>query len=424
MGVVNTIDLEVFRNKLSQIAGHSQEGFSVQEDIDRWMNWLQQSQVQTSINLQSIMREKFISLVDANFKLGQDISWALSCVQMQTESLLKEIMLSLSFKIWPKVLMVEAGSRVTSFAMSHIASWDINIGKCTFDSCEIHALTPWEGTTTLFFQAVNIGSLIKGYVYFPDITYTHVFWNKTYWQPVNLDKCNHPQQNVLCMPYQLTSKDCWMDSNECSITVTSVEGTSKIFYLGQGRICFHLNKSQNVTYRDSVQEYFIFLHNGTWCTNQSVVSLSTEGMNLTVPTIKNVSYDITWTKFIRELDPGILQLQMTEHFRDWLVDFNVSMHLEKQLKDFAEMTHVKVTYDTTKITNIVGHLRKDSQLSWWESLFGMSPTASAIMNIMIHSIIIIIVYIVLIIVIVYIIYRSRKLFAKISLLSAKTKLRV
>ena len=119
---LNTMDLEVLRNKLGGLAQHVGEGVEVQLDVNHILENLQHAHIDATASLSEIMKQKFTGLIAGLSKVQEDIQLALSCTQVQLELSqdLRVIIASFSAGQFPLNLRKQAGRVVSKFAMSHM----------------------------------------------------------------------------------------------------------------------------------------------------------------------------------------------------------------------------------------------------------------------------------------------------------------
>ncbi|OCT61375.1 hypothetical protein XELAEV_18047398mg [Xenopus laevis] len=81
LGALNKVDIEVLRNKLSNIASHSKDGLVVQKEINNIINNLEEDNMNTHVEIAKDFVNHFKILVDNVFALGKNTSWAIACTQ-------------------------------------------------------------------------------------------------------------------------------------------------------------------------------------------------------------------------------------------------------------------------------------------------------------------------------------------------------
>ncbi|OCT56241.1 hypothetical protein XELAEV_18000430mg [Xenopus laevis] len=85
VGVLNTMDMEVLRSKLGNVARHAGEGFNTQLDVNQVLEGLQHSHIDATTSLSSALREKFRRLVMGLLEVQDRVQLALACTQVQGE---------------------------------------------------------------------------------------------------------------------------------------------------------------------------------------------------------------------------------------------------------------------------------------------------------------------------------------------------
>ncbi|XP_073458420.1 uncharacterized protein [Aquarana catesbeiana] len=119
MGVVNGVDIDLLRNKLSAIASDSKQGFVAQREINDILDNIQQRHIDTQVKVAQDFIRHFKRLVDSVVTQGKNMSWALACTQGQAElsTNIKLIVQSLYGGQWP----YELSSQLSKILPKHIS---------------------------------------------------------------------------------------------------------------------------------------------------------------------------------------------------------------------------------------------------------------------------------------------------------------
>lgn len=62
--------------------------------------------------------------------------------------------------------------------------------------------------------------------------------------------------------------------------------------------------------------------------------------------------------------------------------------LLEHAQDDGQRTSITIHHDTEEIHPVLDQVNKDGEHRWWEALLGWSPTATGILNLMLHPVVI------------------------------------
>ncbi|XP_077314547.1 uncharacterized protein LOC143934794 [Lithobates pipiens] len=266
LGSLNTMDLEVLRNKLGGLAQHVGEGVKVQLDVNHILENLQHAHIDATASLSEVMKQKFTGLIAGLSKVQESIQLALSCIQVQSELSqdLRVMIASFSAGQFPLNLRKQAGRVVSQFAMSHMDWWMTQFHGCKNLTCTVSSLIQVAGTEHRAYTTVNLGTILSG------------------------STVLHPRVHHNLMVYE-SGQPQMIDTDGC-----------------------------------------------------------------------------------------------------WLVDFGQQDEILNVLRDTEKQATIRLTHDQNRLIQVSHALDTDAKVSWWESLFGYSPNATAFLNILLHPVVVLI----------------------------------
>ncbi|XP_077341111.1 uncharacterized protein LOC143986580 [Lithobates pipiens] len=341
MGVINGVDINLLRNKLSAIASDSKRGFAAQREINDIIDNIQQRHINTQVQVAQDFIRHFKRLVDSVVIQGKNMSWALACTQGQAElsTNIKLIVQSLYGGKWP----YELASQLSKILPKHISytnpSWWSNawIG-CTnldYERCYASSLIPYtEVQSQSVYSVISMGLLTgDSTLLHLRLTYPHVIREDGSWRQVNISLCRRHDHDILCMPgqYTVVNEKCWEDASLCVLDGENIAGKGiPVYYLGHGRVCFFVLKDTNVTLVVEIGcSVNLTMAREAWCTLGGVSEIQTQEWNYVVPHMANLSVDINQN---RPVNLRALNLGMGRKIQEWLADWDKDESLMRMLQ--------------------------------------------------------------------------------------------
>lgn len=83
-----------------------------------------------------------------------------------------------------------------------------------------------------------------------------------------------------------------------------------------------------------------------------------------------------------------LPLGFGAELKAWLMDFGQQDEILNVLGDAEKQATIRLTHDQNRLIQVSHALDADAKISWWESLFGYSPNATAFLNILLHPVVV------------------------------------
>ncbi|KAM5164250.1 uncharacterized protein ACMZJ9_006760 [Mantella aurantiaca] len=290
---------------------------------------------------------------------GKNISWALACIQGQSElsTNIKLIVQSLYEGRWP----YELASQLSKILPRHItftnSKWWSNAWLgCTspnYESCYASSLIPYtESHIGAVYSVISIGLLTgESTLLHPRLGYQNA-------------------TNVMLMMEPGCSMETWVAR-------------------------------------------------GAWCTLGNVSEIQTQEWSYVVPSIANLSMNVDYRS---PVSLGTMNLSMGSQLQDWLADWDGDESLLRKLQQERANATIVIYHDQNKIKDVVHQLENDAGGYWWEVIFGHSSKASGVLNYMIHPIVVLLILaVVLSLVQIYMCCWTRNLYKKISYLSMKVE---
>ncbi|XP_072010694.1 uncharacterized protein [Engystomops pustulosus] len=392
IGALNTMDLEVLRNKLGDLAQHAGEGLRTQLDVNQVLEGLQHSHIDATTSLSSALREKFRQLVVGLLEEQDRTQLALTCTQVQSElsDNLKHIISSLHSSHYPFNLWQRMSSYISPFAVNHTNWWVSQWHGCQNLTCTASSLAPTSGKVRQGYNVINLGTVIKNStVLHPQLPSDILTYEAGQPYLFDTDGCWRKEDAILCQGSsdRVFRHQCWDIEGSCEVKTRAVP-PSYIKYVGQGYWCWYQTTNMSYTiYSTNCTERGELLP-GAYCTSYPVLGIDIAGEKGRTPITPEKRLDI------RPDTPLRLQkipLGFGNKLKHLLLDFSQEEGIIKRLKDSEDQATILLKHDQMKITGIVHALEKDSTVSWWESLFGYSPKATSFFNMLIHPVIVLLV---------------------------------
>ncbi|XP_044140005.1 uncharacterized protein LOC122930579 [Bufo gargarizans] len=389
VGALNTMDMEVLRSKLGEVARHAGEGFKTQIDVDHVLEGLQHSHIDATTSLSSAIREKFRRLVVGLLEEQDRAQLALACTQVQSElsDNLKHIVTALHNGHFPFNLRQRISPLISPFAINHTNWWVVQWHGCQNLTCTASSLAPVSGRIRQGYSVINLGTMINNQtVLHPQLPSGVLTYEEGHPSLFDTEGCRIRENAILCQGSRERTlrHQCWNTEGSCEMKANPMPSSS-LKYLGQGYWCW---------YQGSDPSYAIFglnctergtLRPGAYCTLSPVLGLNVAEQQGRTPITPEKRLDI------RPDVPVRLQkipLGFGKELRHLLMDFNQEEEIVQRLRETEKQATIQLTHDRTKITAVATALDKDSKVSWWESLFGYSPKATSFFNLLIHPVIV------------------------------------
>ncbi|XP_068129074.1 uncharacterized protein [Hyperolius riggenbachi] len=393
LGALNTMDLEVLRNKLGGLAQHVGEGVKTQLDINHVLENLQHDHIDATASLSEVMKQKFKGLVAGLVKQQEEVQLALSCTQVQSELSqdLKLMITSLHAGHFPINLRRQAERSVPKFAMTHEKWWLTQFHGCQNLTCTISSLVPVAGEEHQAYTVVNLGSVLSaGVVLLPRVNHDIMIYEEGEPRLLDTDGCWRKENVLLCQGQQnrIIRQQCWDEEGSCLMDAKE-KMPSRMKYLGQGYWCWY--QMENAT------SYAVYTFNctqsgtltrGVYCTTGPVLGVDLAQQKGRTPITPEKRLDIKPDTPVRLQK---IPLGFGAELKGWLLDFGREDEIMKTLRASERQATVRLEHDREKLVQVSHALEQDAKVSWWESLFGYSPKASAFLNLMLHPVVVLIV---------------------------------
>ncbi|XP_041418684.1 uncharacterized protein LOC121393665 [Xenopus laevis] len=250
VGVLNTMDMEVLRSKLGNVARHAGEGFNTQLDVNQVLEGLQHSHIDATTSLSSALREKFRRLVMGLLEVQDRVQLALACTQVQGElsDNLKHIVSSLHGGHFPFNLRQRVSPFISQFALNHTNWWVVQWHGCRNLTCTASSLAPVSGQLLQGYSAVNLGVVVGNKtVFHPQLPSEVLTYERGHPYLVNVEGCWRKEDAILCQGNQdrVLRHQCWNSEGSCEMK-TNPMPSSHLVYLGQGYWCWY--QGNNATF--------------------------------------------------------------------------------------------------------------------------------------------------------------------------------
>lgn len=403
LGVLNAIDSEVIMNKLA----------ATTRDISKLQQPLRSSLLALGAQQWLISKvvpdwgrantEDHLFIADAVGTLQGDIALAMSCIQaqlwMQTvaESIIREgeegiLPTEIRKMVWDNATETER----------RLQSW-WNMVNFTYDP-ETHTvtafvLTIYDAVTITIYPIVALGINHNGTLLYP---IEHRTWARKIdhrWQTIDLESCiMKEQRGFICESNTLIAQDTCLDTDQkvCHFEARpNVDLKTIIIYTGKGCAC--LRTQCNMIIIDGQEEK---LHQSNYCICNFTTIVGCD-FNYSAPVLTHSLLNSKLT-LVQTVLPVSIGLNMT-HVKD-LLQHKDLQHILREIKERGQETLLTVHHDAGEIKEILRRVEQDGKHSWWETLLGWSPTATGVLNYMIHPIVILLISVGIVFVLTLVLY--------------------
>ncbi|AXF48633.1 hypothetical protein [Bufonid herpesvirus 1] len=395
VGILNTIDLEMVRKKLSIIASHSADGLSVELEIERLLVDMQHHIVNATTMLHKEQRKKFKALIELLKQETDALELAIACTQVQAE-LNDEFRVMVSTMYNGRIpynLRYVVKKTVSAFAWKHQEFWVSSWKGCKDQMCSFVTLVPANGTLLTAYKPKRIGIVFDNGLLKPTLPdqYHIVIMPGGSQRYINMEDCWMSKEARICPSAAgtISGDPCW-ESGYCVLEYSPAHNTA-FRSLGSGHWCFYnMNKKAKANYTifspRCKQE--VSLEQGAYCTAVPVIGI--DGPNKTycrtphtankVISLKSSAYK-SLLKLPTDLDNKLVEIILNNDISDKILE-------ELNAKDGNNK--IKFEHNFEEATNIINDLKAAGRTTWWESIFGYNDKATAILNLMMHPIVILI----------------------------------
>ncbi|XP_018094515.1 uncharacterized protein XB22063249.S [Xenopus laevis] len=431
LGALNKVDIEVLRNKLSNIASHSKDGLVVQKEINNIINNLEEDNMNTHVEIAKDFVNHFKILVDNVFALGKNTSWAIACTQGQTElsSNMKLIVQSIYNGQWPFELLPQISAALPNYiSFTHPKWWTNAWVGCMnhdFENCYASSLIPFtDQQFASVYRIISIGILAgENTILHPRLEYPHAVREQEIWKQVDISLCPQRNHDVLCSlgQYREIDEKCWKNASICVLDGENISrDRPPVYYLGQNRVCFFAQNNTSVSLVTNQNCAAITpVSRGAWCTLGEITEIRTPTWSYKVPVITNFTADFQYQSPITLKE---LNLGMGKEIYEWLIKFDKDELLLKKLQQNQAKATIIIHHDQSELKTVSNLLEGDSKGHWWETLFGHSSQVNTIMNYLIHPVIVLLMFSALLTLLqVYMCCVTRFLHKKVTVLSMKVE---
>ncbi|XP_072707269.1 uncharacterized protein [Ciconia boyciana] len=402
--VLNSIDAEVLANKLA----------TVTNDLSALKHPLQSSLSALGANqwLLSDMlpqwgkvNEKDQQLiVDALGVAQNNVSLALSCIQAQLwmQSIVAAIIREGEEGTRPTEIRKVIWDNATEFEKEFQSWWyPVNF---TYDPTDSKAtafvLTICNASVCTIYPIIVLGLNHNGAILYP---LEHRVWaqqNGNLWQTIDVSACVvWEQQGFICESNTLKAQDICLDTeqNVCHFEVQPDEAPETVLvYIGKGCVCMR-------TFCD-----FVFVDNAT-------VDIGNHSNICVCNFTKIMGCDFNYSAPVTTQQ--LLQADYTLH-QDLLpapIGMNLALvrkllqhddlnQLLERIWNNGHKTLVTVHHHEEEIHHILEQVKQDEGHHWWDTLLGWSPTATGILNKILHPVVVLLMLTVLCFILTIVLY--------------------
>ncbi|XP_075344890.1 uncharacterized protein LOC142402885 [Mycteria americana] len=323
-------------------------------------------------------------IMDALGAAQHNVSLALSCIQAQLwmQSIVAAIIREGKEGTLPTEIQKVIWDNATEFEKEFQSWWypvnftyDPTDGKAT-----AFVLTIRNASVCTIYPIIALGLNHNGAILYP---LEHRVWaqqNGNLWQTIDASACVvREQQGFICESNTLKAQDICLDTeqNVCHFEVQPDEAPETVLvYIGKGCVCMR-------TFCD-----FVFVDNAAVDTgNHSNVCVCnfTKIMgcdfNYSAPVTTHQLLQADYTLY-QDLLPAPIGMNLTL-VRKLLQHDDLNQLLER-IWNNGHKTLVTVHHDAEEIHCVLERVKQDGGHHWWDTLLGWLPTATRILNKMLH----------------------------------------
>ena len=268
--------------------------------------------------------------------------------------------------------------------------WMTQFHGCQNLICTVSSLIPVAGIEHRAYTTVNLGTILSGTtVLHPRVQHDLMVYESEQPQMIDTDGCWRKEGVVLCQGKQdrIMRQQCWHKEGSCLMDAEELS-QPYVKYLGQGYWGWYQMSNDalysayglNCTQRGTLPQ-------GVYCTSSPVLGIDIAGTQGRTPITPEKRLDI---KPDTPIHLQKLPLGFGAELKAWLVDFGQQDEILNVLKDAEKQATIRLTHDQNKLIQVSHALEEDAKISWWESIFGYSPNASAFLDILLHPVVVLI----------------------------------
>lgn len=393
--LLDAANIEVLANKFALATSRiSDLGKPVAQSLTS-VSKVQHSISSILVDWESQIEQDFAALLQSTSSLQKNISLAMACTQAQHLNLAiamgmirqaTEGHLPLEIKklITPKLIPLELELEPwwslinSSFDMS---SQELRIFLLTASAKESFHIFP------VIPLGLQVGTSEVLYASHPDhwATATH-----NGWELINVQGCTHKENmGYICedqafAPHHPCVAPQVDSPNQCSYDLIQENG-SAVVYVGQGCACIRSPCDFIVINSFHIQPMLPWV-NRCFCSLHAVVGCD---FSFTVP---------VWTQEEILASPLVYRTVEPVSFGMGL-DLIQELLAHPQLHNFLQTikqdggaSALLVSHNTKEILDMSTQIKQAGEHSWWETLFGWSPTATSVLNLALHPIVVILIF--------------------------------
>ncbi|XP_042660771.1 uncharacterized protein LOC116964869 [Tyto alba] len=390
LGVLNRIDSEVLMNKL----------VTATSDLTRLKQPLQSSLLALGTSQWQVSKilpiweknedQDHRLILDALNMAQNNVSLAFSCIQAQLwlQATAALIIREGNERIFPVEIRKAVWDEATNFERRFQSWW--TMVNFTYDSTTNMAtafvLTIRNATVYVIHPIIALGLNHEDTVLYPS---EHRAWARKEnekWQTVNVESCiTREQQGFICESNTIDTRDICLDTEQSICHFEIHPDNSKktvIIYAGQGCICL---RTACVFVEIDPDNVTLFTGNHSNFCICNFVKITGCDFVYWAPV---VSHQLIKSKIINYLELSPTPIGMNLTLVRQLIKHQDLLGILREIQRNGEKTLVTIHHDTKEINRVLQRTKQDASHNWWDTLFGWSPSATGILNIMIHPIVI------------------------------------
>ncbi|XP_066845245.1 LOW QUALITY PROTEIN: uncharacterized protein [Anser cygnoides] len=424
LGVLNGIDSEILMNKL---ATATSDLTKLKQPLQSSLLALGTSQWQVSKVLpiwEKAEDQDHRLIIDALSMAQDNVSLALSCIQVQLwmQATAALIIREGSEGIFPAEVRKIVWDNANDFEKKFQSWW--TLVNFTYDPiinmATAFVLTIRNATVYVIHPIVALGLNHEETVLYPSEHRTWARMKNGKWQSVNLESCvTREQQGFICESNTIDAQDVCLDTEQgvCHFEIhPNTSQKTVLVYIGQGCVCLRTAcafvevDEENITLPSK--------NHSNFCICNFVRIIGCDFL-YSAPVVSHQLIKSNHTMYHKLLPTPIgMNLTLVKQ----LLKHQDLIKILKGIQEDGEKTLITVHHDTKEINRVLQRVKQDTDHSWWDKLFGWSPTATGILNTLCHPIIVLLMLVGISLILSFVILVwNWKLLQRMAILASLTK---
>lgn len=387
LGILNTMDSEVLMNKLAVMGG---DMVKLQQPLQSSLLALGTSQWKLSKILpewENIEEWEHQLIINTLGDASENISLALGCTQAQLwmQSVAASVIRDGGEGIFPAEIRKVVWDNASDLEKELQSWWAlVNYDPMT-SMVTAFVLTIYDASVSLIHPIVALGLNHEGTILYPS---EHRMWARKAegkWRTINLEPCSVREQlGFICEGNIGDDRDTCLDTEQsiCHFEMHPINQTTLLVYTGQGCVCLRTACPTIIVDGITVNET---QYNLCIC---NFVKIEGCDFFYQAPVISHQHIKANLTT-VQEILPAPIGMNLTLVAQ--LLKHNELKEILREIRDEGKRTLITIHHHTETIRRVFKRLEEGPSHHWWDELFGWPPTATGLLNTLVHPIVVLLI---------------------------------